>query len=50
MGHFLSWGWGGLGGYKMTGGIKLVVVRVNDWVWGGWGVFEGVCGCFGGFR
>ena len=34
----------------MTGGIRLVVVRVNDWVWGGWGFFEGVCGCFGGFR
>ena len=34
----------------MTGGIKLVVVRVNDWVWGVWGVFEGVWGCFGGSR
>ena len=27
--------------YKITGGIRLVVGRVNNWVWGG---FEGVLG------
>ena len=23
--------------YKITRGIKLIVGRVNDWVWGGFG-------------
>ena len=31
--------------YKITGGIRLVVGRVDNWVWGG---FKGVWGCFGG--
>ena len=33
--------------YKITGGIRLVVGRVNNWVWGG---IEGVWGCFGGVK
>ena len=46
------WGFSGLRGFlgvlvshKITGGIRLVVGRVDNWVWGG---FEGVWGCFGG--
>ena len=30
--------------YKITGGIRLVVGRVNNWVWGGSREFGGVLG------
>ena len=37
--------------YKITRGIKLIVGRVNDWVWGGFGEgFRFFCWCFGGCR